>query len=294
MFNLLSLPFVHEESTQAVASFSLDFVCIGPQRTGTSWLHQVLSYHPDLCLPQDVKETMFFDRDYKRGINWYARYFSHRQPKQRCGEIGPTYFDVDCVPEYIQLLNPDCKIIVNLRHPISRALSLYRHHLSKGRVKGSFSEATLQIPRIVEAGRYEKHISKWLSIFPQQQVAFVLIEDIECQPEAVLRDLCVFLEVKEIEMPYIGYQKIGAATVPKFPWLAQIAAQGATWLRTKRLHRIAELGKAAGLKRIYSGGEKQLAELTPYEYRELWAQYEEDICFVERLLNRDLTVWRKP
>ena len=143
--------------------FYLNFVCVGPQRTGSTWLHQHLTQHPAICFPQDVKETMFFDRYYEKGLSWYTAHFTHRGEKQLCGEIAPTYFDVDVVPTRLHQLNPECRIIINLRNPVSRTLSLYRHHLSKGRVRGSFEEAVLQMPRIIDSGKYALHIPRWLN-----------------------------------------------------------------------------------------------------------------------------------
>lgn len=272
-------------------SFSLDFVCVGPQRTGTSWLHQILKHHPQLCLPQDVKETMFFDQHYEQGVSWYAEYFSHCQQDQQCGEVAPTYFDIATVPTRIQQVNPNCKILINLRNPVNRAMSGYHHHLGKGRVRGSFSEAVLQMPRIVEAGRYAQHVSRWLDTFGSKQVTFALLDDIESRPEIVLKQIYQFLDVSEIPMPQVGKEKFGTATMPKFPQLAKIAAQSATWLRNKRLHKFAELGKTLGLKKIYTGG-KQLPELSRSEQQKLIEEYEEDIAFIEKLIGRDLSAWR--
>ncbi|MEB3357730.1 MAG: sulfotransferase [Synechococcales bacterium] len=275
-------------------SLPLQFVNVGPQRTGTSWLHVRLQEHPSICLPHQVKETMFFDRDYDKGIAWYADYFSHRRPHQICGEIAPTYFDVTEVPARIRAVNPQCKIIIQLRHPVQRALSLYHHHLSKGRVSGSFSEAILQMPRIVEAGQYCRHICRWLDTFGADQVMFILLDDIESSPQQLLERLYHFLHLQPVEMSNTGFEKVGAATLPRYPWLAKWAAQSATWLRSQRLHTVAELGKAIGLKRIYTGNSHELPLLSDREQSHLLEQYSKDIDFVETLLGRDLSAWRKP
>ena len=37
-----------------------DFLCIGAQKAGTTWLHENLNKHPDIGLP-DVKELHYFD-----------------------------------------------------------------------------------------------------------------------------------------------------------------------------------------------------------------------------------------
>ncbi|CAN5690762.1 sulfotransferase [soil metagenome] len=50
-----------------------DFLCIGAQKAGTSWLHAQLETHPGLCLPP-VKELHFFDARYVPGHRkWAAR-----------------------------------------------------------------------------------------------------------------------------------------------------------------------------------------------------------------------------
>lgn len=55
-----------------------DFVCIGAQKAGTTWLYQNLRGHPELWLPPD-KEIHYFDRwfDYKPRI--YAKVFGKRR-----------------------------------------------------------------------------------------------------------------------------------------------------------------------------------------------------------------------
>lgn len=274
--------------------FRLHFVGVGPQRTGTSWLHQVLLHHPALCMPKGVKETLFFDRYYEKGLSWYATHFAHRVPNQLCGEIAPTYFDVAVAPARIHKCNPACQIIINLRNPVDRAFSSYRHHLMKGRVSGSFAEACIQVPRILDAGRYTKHILRWLDTFGADRVTFVLLEDIASHPETVLNDLYDFLGVETISMPVEGHTKIGSAvTIPRYPRLARIAAQGVTILHTHGLHKLVRLGKALGLRKIYAGSEKRTIKLAVSEQIQLLKMYEADITFVETLLNRDLSVWRR-
>src|SRR5512147_848625 len=59
-----------------------DFLIIGPQRTGTTWLHAHLRFHPQIFL-SEPKELYFFSslerRDSKRFVSdqlaWYLRFF---------------------------------------------------------------------------------------------------------------------------------------------------------------------------------------------------------------------------
>src|SRR5947209_9079616 len=57
------------ESMQSLPSF----VVIGPPRTGTSWLHDILSKHA--LLPNPTKETRFFDTHFHKGLDWYRAHF---------------------------------------------------------------------------------------------------------------------------------------------------------------------------------------------------------------------------
>src|SRR3984957_2732032 len=42
-----------------------DFLCIGAQKAGTTWLHKMLGQHPGAWLPP-IKEIHYFDRLYRK------------------------------------------------------------------------------------------------------------------------------------------------------------------------------------------------------------------------------------
>ena len=277
-----------------MGTFRLDFVGVGPQRTGTSWLHQLLEKHPALCFPKVVDEPMFFDLYYEKGLTWYSAFFAHQKRGQLCGEVSPTYFDVEVVPARIRQVNPECRIIINLRNPINRALSLYHHHLSKGRVSGSFNEAVSQMPRIVSSGRYAVYIPRWLDMFRMDQLSFVLLDDVETNPAILLKRIYNFLDVAEIEMPNIGNERINPLTMPHFPWLAKVNAQLVTWLEARGFYKVIEIGKKLGFREfIYAGGKHDVPGLTNSDQLQLLETYETDIAFLEDILNRDLSAWRQ-
>jgi len=46
-----------------------EFFVVGPPRTGTSWLYEML--RGQVILPRTTKETRFFDTDFHRGLDWY-------------------------------------------------------------------------------------------------------------------------------------------------------------------------------------------------------------------------------
>jgi hypothetical protein len=277
-----------------MTDFILNSAFIGPQKTGTTWLYTVLSQHPTLCFPKNVKETMFFELYYEQGLSRYESYFSYRQPSQLCSEVAPTYFDVPETAARIHQLNPDCKILISLRHPAHRAFSLYCHHLRKGRVLDNFEQAIEQIPRILTAGHYKQHTLTWLQIFGSEKVKFVLMDDIKAKPQTVISEICEFIGISEADLPkdLALSEKINEASMPKFPWLAKTAAQTVSFFRSHQFDLVVEAAKSLGLKKIYSGGESKMPQMISQQSRFLIDYYEDDISYVETLLGRDLSSWR--
>lgn len=271
--------------------FTLDFVGIGPQRTASSWLHQVLLHHPKVAFPAGVKETMFFDQRYAKGLGWYAAHFAHAATDQLRAEIAPTYFDDDAARERLRGLYPDLKIIINVRNPVERAFSLFRHHVAKGRVAPDFERAIETMPRIITSGRYAAHCPLWEQAFGASNVLYIVQEDASARPEEVLERVCRFLDLPVIPLPAVGREVFGAGTVPRFRVLALAASSAATALRSLRLHRIAEWGKRIGLTRVYRGGRREQSMSAATRAR-LQRVFEPDIDWLERRLDRDFSAWR--
>ena len=270
---------------------TLHFCAIGPQRTGTTWLYETLREHPALCLPREVKETLFFDRRYDRDLSWYWNYFDHRSPGQKCGEVAPTYFDTPEAPNRIRQVNPEIDIIISLRAPAERTFSLYLHELRTQRVTGSFREAIEEKPRIITSGHYAEHISRWRDAFGEENLHFIFMQDIKDDSQKVLDTLCSILEVDPIPIPERSTEKVNAATVPRFPSLAQMATRVVSKLHDYRLHKVVEWGKQMGLRKIYTGGD--MPSLDPRDREWLLELYKDDIEYVERITGRDLDHWRQ-
>ena len=68
-----------------------DFICVGAPKSGTSWLYDALSARPDVFIAA-AKGTNFFDREYARGLDWYAAHFAKAPPGARRGEISHDYY----------------------------------------------------------------------------------------------------------------------------------------------------------------------------------------------------------
>lgn len=270
----------------------LDFLAVGPQRTATSWLYEVLKHHPSICFPRGVKETMYFDLRYHRGEAYYDSHFRHAQPSQIMGEIGPSYFHCVAATDRIAQHSPGCKIIINVRNPITRCHSLFRHHLSKGRLRNDFGDALKRMPEIIESGRYSQYAPRWEDRFGHENVLYLVQEDINQDPERVLITVRDFLGVEPMAMPAVAKNTVNSAAAPRNWLLAKVLSTCAGGLRSWRLHGIAEFGKKIGLVNFYQGG-GSVDPLTSHHAAKLNALYDQDITWLEHRLSRNFKAWRE-
>src|SRR5689334_5283974 len=72
-----------------------DFIIIGSQKCGTTFLYDELAKHPCVA-PAITKEIHFFDFNYERGVDWYRACFAQMRRQQdsqarMTGEASPYY-----------------------------------------------------------------------------------------------------------------------------------------------------------------------------------------------------------
>jgi len=211
-----------------------DFLVIGAQRAGTTWLHRVLRQHPSLWLPP-VKELHYFDRlETKRTIldpkerrrvglkqllsldpwlvsywlrmrsdEWYARLFRGAKAKGLvAGEITPAYATLDeTVLRRIKRLNDNIKLIFVMRDPVERAWSAVNNAAKKGAADASSVEKSIKRARESGAAArsaYADTIKRLEAVFPANQVHYCFFEDLRDRPEALTSDLFSFLGVEPV------------------------------------------------------------------------------------------------
>lgn len=192
----------------------LNFLGIGAQKAGTSWLYSNLSRHPIISFPAG-KEVHFWDQQYARGVTWYKSLFDG-EPKKLKGEITPAYAILDRgVIEQIYAINEDLKLIYIIRNPIERTWSSAL--MALGRAEMSVEEASDQwfIDHFLSSGSlrrgdYEKCIRTWRSVFPVDQLLILRFEEIKKTPKAMLKKCCQHLGIDGSV-----YDRIDEATLGK-------------------------------------------------------------------------------
>ena len=98
---------------------------IGAAKCGTTFLHSILSLHPQIS-PQKKKELSFYERDLNKGWEFYSDEFYGDFDKLRY-DNSPIYFESLTVAEKIYKAVPDAKLILMLRNPVTRTLSYFHY-----------------------------------------------------------------------------------------------------------------------------------------------------------------------
>src|SRR5262249_32450122 len=153
------------------------FFVIGPPRTGTSWLHEVLNQHT--VLPALSKETRFFDSHFRRGFHWYSSHFRHRCTGQPLGEIAPTYFASRDARERISPLTSSSRSICTFSNTIERILSLYPLKCAYGFIPWTFEQALVKDPELLEFSKYSTHLKAWQNALRREQVLATIFDDLQ-------------------------------------------------------------------------------------------------------------------
>lgn len=219
-----------------------DFLVVGPQRTGTTWLHRALIKHPQV-LHSKTKELQFFNNLHtKKNDSNLDAYLSNfieieqtiSMKDSYCmdtygesykpiikGESTANYSTLDnSVINEIKLLNPSVKIIFIVRHPAYRAWSHAKKHLLK---KENVTEWDFlnffNAPHILQKGYFTQHINRWLEIIPKKNFFLGFHEQISESPQNFYIDICKFLNVKPNlkYFPEACQNKIGATPILEIP-----------------------------------------------------------------------------
>jgi Sulfotransferase domain len=205
-----------------------DFVVIGVQKGGTTFLYHLLTQHP-YVEPPAKKELHFFDLFFEEGIGWYRRCFpAPRWEDGRrtiTGEASPYMAHLHA-PERMAQVVPEARLIALLRNPVERAYSDYQMVARKDREHKTFEEAIgLEDPaetgkappkegetpeaedlavlnegsEYLSRGVYIDQLLRWTRFFDKEQILVLKSEEFFESPKESLQVVLKFLDLPEWE-----------------------------------------------------------------------------------------------
>jgi hypothetical protein len=209
-----------------------NFLHLGPSKSGSTWLHEVLISHPDIYLTE-AKDLYFFSRYYDRGLEWYqAQFRDARNGHDIIGEVCPDYLACPEAPDRIRAcLGPDVRLMVTLREPVARAFSGYLYLRKHGLAAGSFQETALTWTDLLDEGRYATHLRRYLRVFDRKSLYVALFDDLEADPQAFLDGITDWLGVSRCPVGADRLKPQLPASEARWLPLAMLAKHGANWVR---------------------------------------------------------------
>lgn len=228
----------------------IDFLCIGAQKAGTTWLMANLNHHPKVWTPKFAKELHYFDsvyldtnktyvlEGYERFINriqnintksekyyakvadpdfaftdkWYKHVFSIAPKFSVRGECTPFYtsLPLDGI-KHIKRLAPKVRLIHMIRDPFERMLSSYLMYMDRRFTNdGDRLRHLLNHELFVSRGDYRGNIARWENIFDPDQILHVPFGLIKTDPGKLMKDVEKHLKISSFD----NYPKLGKTVHP--------------------------------------------------------------------------------
>lgn len=273
-----------------------NFLYIGPDKAGSSWLHDVLIGHPQIFLTP-AKDLYFFDRYFDKGVEWYAAHFDRATAQHRVvGEVCQDYlFDPD-VPERIAAVLDRPRFMVTLRDPVDRAFSSYLYMLKMGQQPGSFADALRTRPELIDHGRYGSGLQRFVNTFGIDTVYVAVFDDLVADPQLFITELLHWLGLDPLLLTDDMLAARLPASKPRLALFARAARAAADWTREHDGAEIVGLVKRAPLvQRVLYRPLEEKPQMEPADAAYIYSQLEGELAQVERTFGVDLRHrWRWP
>lgn len=296
-----------------------NFLIIGAAKSGTTALYTYIKQHPEVFM-STPKELRFFSysgpypenlsKEYIHPgvttIEEYEQYFQNVTTEKAIGEASPMYLYRPGTAEKIKSIIPNIKMLAILRNPIDRAYSAYMHAIRDWKEPISSFKLALEkeqeridagwdiLWHYKNAGLYYEQLVRFYSIFDTNQIKVYLYDDLISDIDSLLIDIFNFLTVDQSFKPDTRFHP----NVSGFPKNTSFHDfMNRLFIKDNPIKRISRL---IFPKKIRRGVMEKMRERNlekramPREIREeLKGIFQADIMNLEKLIQRDLSIWLK-
>lgn len=276
------------------------FIGIGPGRTGTSMIYQVLREHPDVCMAHNTKETSYFDLEYHRGQGWYNKFFEKCASENAVGEITTNYFYNSIVAERIATQLPDVRLFSILRHPYQRLRSVYLYRQRSGELPQNLTleEALSFDETLITHNQYASCLANYDIFFEPERLAVWLYDDLERDPDTFINNFLSFIGVSTDFKSDMPSRRVNSSATVANPLLRVLTIHTARSLRRLGFYGVLDWLKRNTLvrKMVLSNNNSHIANdrltLSSAALSRLHDTWDDEITMIEHRLHRDLSHWR--
>ncbi len=194
-------------------------IVLGAMRSGTTWLARVLEASDHVFVGE--KEVHFFDRNFHRGVDWYAQHYRNARPGQLCCDATTNYLYHPELAERMKPVLPDPRFLVILRNPIDRAHSHYQQRRSYGDEPLTFEAALdAEADRIArggidrdlysyqDRGHYVHQLEGYARVFGKERIFVRLYEEVFRDPRRAYLEIMGFIAGPTDSIPEVVQSRI--------------------------------------------------------------------------------------
>jgi hypothetical protein len=291
----------------------IDFLCVGAEKSGTTWIAEMLRQHPQIFIPFQ-KELHYFNRKFVedpslenyhfyKPLEWYLSFFAPARPEQVKGEVCPSYLWDDSAPRRIYEVTSDVKIFMILRDPVERTFSTYRYYIQKGIIRpGKLPDILVKYKNLLlDRSAYFSQVKRYFDLFPREQLKVYFFDDLRRDPASLLREIEHFLQVEEFLPPNVA-DAIYVTGEPASAEFNRLLARLRHWARRNLPPKVIDWSRRVGIAQGVEMLRKLNRSRTRPSFKEAvsedvrkWLQeyFRKDVEQLEELLGVDLSAWKK-
>jgi hypothetical protein len=284
----------------------VDFFIVGAHKAGTTSLYKYLNQHQDVVM-SSVKEPNYFSKEelesqdlYYASKNItdekdYHSLFQANGEKKKLGEASVSYLFYPKVSKRIFTYNKDAKIIIILRNPVDRAYSHYKMDFRLGFVNRDFEdlvlnnnqEGSLFYQQYIDLGLYHLQVKSYIDEFGSTNVCVMFYEDLKKDRATFVNNIFSFLNLKSdsninFNLKY-NKSKLPSNNFMRYLYSISLVRKTASFLFNERLINFIN-------KNFFRESNQEIESKVRHKLNQVFLN---DIFMLEKLLNKDLSSWRK-
>ncbi len=269
-----------------------NFLVVGAQKAGTTWLAARLRDHPDIFMRKGEIHYFDVEDNFKLGEEWYASQFGGGASQLMRGEKTPDYLWINRdngarndIPLRIHQCVPNAKIIIVLRDPVARAISALNHQIVARRLSPFISADEVFLGKddrirrqfgMLSRGYYAHQIREYQKYF-KDVLVLVFEQDIVKTPIETLSKISAFLNLeRDFENPRIAKRE-NSGMHSKFGQILNYYVPSAELV-------------ISGIDRIFP--KSRPVAPSPAATHRLYHHFDEPNKELEILLGRSLDMWK--
>lgn len=208
-----------------------NFIYIGANKAGSTWLYDVLARHPDVYMAPG-KGLYFFSKHHERGLDWYRSHFEDAGKEKIVGEISHSYMYSNDVWKRIAEMDPAIRLMVGLREPADRAFADYLDGVKNGLIHGDFETELESEPPFLQRSHYTRYLAPYVEQFGRDSIHVGIFDELSADPNAYARKIFAFLGIEELDLSHAQRQKMMPAGAPRSRLVAGLAKKASHTARS--------------------------------------------------------------